>query len=157
MALVKGINSYQDLGDSETYFEDRVNSDWSTFGDVPKETALVTASQILDEQPWLGYTADTDQSLNWPRVLTYSDRGKGRSITLDSAVIPTEITNAVNELAHHLLSNTDVLNESGGVQSLSVSGIILSDIRSASVFSGRAFAITRKFLTNNSNSVFVGA
>ena len=158
MALVKGTNSYITVSEADTYFEDRVNAaTWNEdFSDDEKAMALVTATSILDEQPWIGFSSE-EQDLVWPRTGSYLDRPRGRYIQFGSAV-PQAILDATAELALHLLSNADVLESSGGVTSLSLGPIELDTIKPTSIFTGRAKALTRKFLVSGGNrSVFVGA
>ena len=130
MALVLNTNSYVEIADADTYFETRIDSAvWSDSTDDIKEQALVTASQIVDDNAWIGSAVSSSQSLAWPRKnATYNDSRMGITISFGSTEIPAMVKTAVYEQALHLVNNEDLLT--GGTQtfeSISVGSISLSD------------------------------
>lgn len=130
MALTKGVNSYVTLAEANIYFEDRLDvSAWTAATDAQKSQALVTATMLLDSQDWLGTVRADNQSLAFPRAGTYNDPKLGKDIEL-SDTVPNRIINAVFELAHHLLNNDGLLDDTGTVSELSVGQINLN-IRSS--------------------------
>lgn len=132
MALIKGQNSYADLNDARTYFENRIDADaWEEASDLKKEQALVSATQALDNLEWIGTAVDPLQTLAFPRVGFFFDKKIGNEVSLNPT--PQRITIACFEMALHLLNNEGLLNSSGNVDSISVGPISLNKIRSSSV------------------------
>ena len=115
MALQVGINSYVSLQDAAGYIADRLDtSSWSESLPVDQSRALVTATRIIDGKAFIGQLADPAQSLAWPRVnVTFNDPRAGGVVTFSPAVIPERVKRAVIEQALHLLSNEDLLNDTG--------------------------------------------
>ena len=69
MALVKGTNTYVTVDEADTYFETRLDvAAWVNADVAQKEAALVTATSLLDEKPWNGYTPTVTQKLAFPRI-----------------------------------------------------------------------------------------
>jgi hypothetical protein len=95
-------NSYITLEDAQAYFANRVYTDlWDEADDQSK--ALITATQRLDQEGFMGKRASTTQALKWPRTGVYSD-----GILLASDVIPQKVKDATCELALSL-GGTNVL------------------------------------------------
>jgi hypothetical protein len=111
-------NSYVLLADAEAYMLGRVNP-W-TGTDAAKDTALVNATSLLDQEQWAGTkgtsaTSALTQALAWPRrwVPTLEFTAYPEYVTdnfidtsvafYSSLVIPTPIVRATCELAMELL------------------------------------------------------
>ena len=131
MALVKGTNSYVDLEQAEAYFEDRLDvAAWTDADDESKEQALVTATMLLEEQPWTGYAASETQLLAFPRSGEYFDPRLGLNVQLVASAteVPERLKKATYELAYHLLNNDGLLDESGQVVDVQVGSITLNTV-----------------------------
>ena len=136
MALVKGTNSYVDLDEAEVYFEDRLDvAAWTDADDESKEQALVTATMLLEEQPWTGYAADETQSLAFPRVGEYFDPRLGINVQLKStdSDVPVRLKKATYELAYHLINNDGILDSTGKVTDIEVGSISLKTVMTPNV------------------------
>ena len=133
MALTKGVNSYCTLLEADAYFADRLDvAAWNEADETSKSQALVSATMLLDTVEFNGYAVSTSQMLAFPRVITYYSPRLGVTVTLDStSSVPNEIIKACNELAYHLLNNDGLLDDTGSVENLSISGINLVDVKSA--------------------------
>ena len=134
MALVKGVNSYVTFDESEAYFIDRANEKWITYTEEQRDQALVTATKMLDRLSWGGYSAAATQPLAFPRLLRYFDITYGRNVSLDGteSEAPNRVKEAVYELAHHILSDTDVIDSTPDASGLRIAGSVsLFDIRKA--------------------------
>jgi hypothetical protein len=119
MALVKGTNSYVDVSDADAYFSTRIGSDaWTLSDPALKESALVTATTVLDAMSWVGVPFTLTQPLAFPR-----------RIADVSETLPSRFIMAVQEMALHLLQNPDLLEDTGSVNSLEVGPVSLTSIR----------------------------
>ena len=128
MALSKGTNSYVTVAEADSYFEDRIDAAaWSAATTDQKSQALVTATSLLDEMSWTGIAVSDTQALAFPRSGTYFDPRAGTEVVLDNNV-PRRITQAVSELAYHLLNNDGLLDDTGGVVNLKIGSISLETI-----------------------------
>jgi hypothetical protein len=130
MALVLNTNSYVTIADADTYFETRIDSaDWVTSSDQIKEQALVTATQLIDDNAWIGSAVSSSQALAWPRKnAIYNDTRLGLQVSIAEDEVPSRVKIAVYEQALHLISNEDVLmGQSQTFESISVGSISLSD------------------------------
>jgi len=130
MALVLNTNSYAIIADADTYFETRIdNANWFDASDDIKEQALVTATQIVDDNAWIGSAVSSSQALAWPRKnAKYYDTRMGFHITPGEAEIPTMVKTAVYEQALHLVNNEDLLTGSTQTfENISVGSISISD------------------------------
>lgn len=156
MAVSVGINSYVALIEADTYFETRSNSStWTNATVAQKNAALVTATQLLDNMHWTGTAITEKQELAFPRVAEYFDPKVGSIVYLDGTTIPNRIRNAQFELAFHIISNEDLLVETGGVKSLSVGPITLTTIESAPLVPYSIKSMIRPLLVNSgSNTVW---
>lgn len=135
MALVKGQNSFVTVAEADSYFADRsAVSQWDSASITSKEQAVVSAWSVLEQLPWKGYTTTEDQPVAFPRVGSYYDRSRGRSIEFDSDATeaPNRVKRGQYELAFHLLRNPTILNKSSQVRSLVAGGIELEIISEAS-------------------------
>lgn len=132
MALVKGTNSYVEVSEADAYFGDRVNSSlWTNADNSTKEAALITATRLLDNQKWISSSMSANQSLAFPRYGFYYDTRYGYDVSMESAT-PQILLDAIYELALHLITNPDTLEDSGNVRELSVGSVHLGFITGAS-------------------------
>jgi len=130
MALVLNTNSYVAISDADTYFETRIDSaNWSNAADSLKEEALVTATQIIDDNPWIGTAVSSSQALAWPRKQAiYYDSRLGQEIEIATNEVPNKVKTAVYEQALHLLNNEDLLTGTTQTfESISVGNISITD------------------------------
>lgn len=136
MGLVKNKNSYATVSEADVYFEDRLDvSAWTDADETLKAKALITAAMVLDQMNWLGTVRDETQPLAFPRCGRFHDPRLGVVVDLTES-IPTRIINAQLELAHHLLNNDGILDDSGKVSNLTVGPIQLDNIRDPSLVPG---------------------
>ena len=130
MTLVLNTNSYVDSTSADTYFVTRIDSaTWDAAADSLKEEALVTATQIIDNHPWIGSAVSSSQALAWPRKnAIYHSNRLGLQITVGNTVVPSEVKVAVYEQALHLVNNEDLLTGSTQTyESITVGSISISD------------------------------
>jgi len=133
MALVKDTNSYVTRASADTYFEDRLDaSAWNDATDAIKDQALITATQLLDNQQFTGYMVASDQALAFPRVGEYFDPRVGAIVIFESDVVPDRIITANYEMSLHLLNNSGLMDDTGTVRSLVVGDIELEYIKNPS-------------------------
>ena len=101
-------NSYCTLTEADTYHEERLHvDDWDNAGSNEKNSALVWATRILDEQvDWDGYKRSDAQALRWPRSYVYDTDG----YPIDSSTIPQWLKNATAELARNLITGDRTLD-----------------------------------------------
>ena len=133
MALVLNTNSYVELADADEYFETRIDSaNWFDSTDEIKEQALVTATQLIDDNAWIGSAVSSSQDLAWPRKdAVYFDNRLGLQITFSESEVPSLVKTAVYEQALHLINNEDLLaGTTQTFESISVGSISLSDSNS---------------------------
>jgi hypothetical protein len=112
MALVQGTNSYVSYSDAEDYFDTRIDAGaWLNADTDDQESALITATAILDDYHYIGVAVSSTQSLAWPRKdAVYFERKLGTQVTLSQSAIPTRLKLATYELALHLLTNENLLD-----------------------------------------------
>ena len=126
MALIKGTNSYVDVAEADAYFADRVlDSDWTLLSTQDKEQALVSATDLLDDQPWTS-VAISSSALAFPRIGTYYDPSYGMEMPLDP--VPVRILDATCLYALHIATNKSTINpapSSGGYSEITVGPITL--------------------------------
>jgi len=130
MALVLNTNSYVTIAEADEYFVTRIDSaEWTDATTEVKEQALVTATQLVDDNAWIGFAVSSSQALAWPRKnAVYYSKRMGTQIRIDEVTTPNEVKVATFEQALHLVVNEDVLG--GQIQtfeSISVGSISLSD------------------------------
>ena len=148
MAVVKNLNSYVTVAEANAYFEDRLDATaWTSASDTKKAQALITATSYLDELRWVGIAVSDSQTLAFPRDAEYFDPKAGTIVVLTNE-IPTRILTATYELAFHLLSNANLLDDTGEVTNLSVGSISLSEIKAPNKISGVAKRLIAPLLEN---------
>ena len=152
MAVLKGTNSYATVAEADTYFADRLNATaWTSADATLKGQSLVTAAILLNEQRWVGTAVSEDQPLAFPRSGEYFDPRVGASVYL-SAGVPLRVINANFELALHLLLNTSLLEDTGGVSSLAVGPIELTTIQKANRIPKSVKTLITPLLVNSGSS-----
>lgn len=110
MALTEGTNSYISVDDADTYFALAIHASvWASLDLSVKESALVTATRMLDRQKWVGTKTVLDattQPLQWPRTYVTDRNGT----TVPSDTVPQEIIDATCELAIALINDPSLQN-----------------------------------------------
>lgn len=148
MALAKGTNSYATVSEADSYFNDRLDAAaWSSASEDMKSKALVTAAQMLNEMNWFGVAVSDSQTLAFPRTGSYFETRLGKQLSMDP--IPQRIIVANYELAYHLLNNDGLLDDSGEVDSISISSIDIRKIRNANKIASYVKTIIRPLLKNS--------
>lgn len=133
MALVKDTNSYVTVAEAELYFQHRLDSlSWSQANNEEKESALVTATSLLDNLRWHGYASTDSQMLAFPRVGQYFDPRAGTQVMLNNSEVPLRIIRGTYEMAYHLLNNSGLMDNTGSVTELMVGAIELKGIKRSS-------------------------
>lgn len=126
---VANANSYISSSDADVYFGTRLFSDnWVSATETDKQKALIQAARTLDYYiQWNGVKADSDNSMQWPRVAIYETQivdGASESVELTD-IVPTDVVTAQCELAIYLLaSDRTALADSAGFSELNISGAI---------------------------------
>ena len=152
MAVVKGTNSYVTIEEADAYFTDRANSSvWSAADSIKKGQALVTATRLLDDQPWAGTAIIEEQSLAFPRSGEYFDPRLGTLLSMPEGT-PQRVITATYELAYHILINEDLLDNTGSVGSLNAGKISLNSIQKASVITAQVRNIIKPLLINSGSN-----
>ncbi len=148
MALVKGTNAYANVAEADDYFADRLDvAAWIEADATQKAQALVTAALYLENLNWVGVVVSESQALAFPRAGSYFDPRIGYAVSLPTTV-PERIIKAQYELAYHFLNNDGLLDNAGGVDSLNVGTISLTNIRPASRIPETVRQLIRPLLTN---------
>jgi hypothetical protein len=133
MALTQGVNSYVSRTEALAYFGDRLDvAAWTDASETLQDQALVTATLLLEDEAWAGAAVSDSQNLAHPRVGEYFDPRLGKVVALDAPIAVKRLHTAQIELAYHLLNNDGLLDSVGEVDSLSLGGISLTDIRTTS-------------------------
>lgn len=154
MALQKGVNSYVTVDEADTYFADRLDvAAWTGASEEQKPQALVTATKMLDDLDWTGYVVSESQPLAFPRSGDYFDPRTGTTISLNSSV-PMRVQNATMELAYHLLNNDGLLDDTGTVESISIGGINITNIRQANKLPGVVERLVKPLLVNAGSNMW---
>lgn len=114
-------DSFCDLAYANTYLAAR-NSAWAGKTDTEKETALVVATEYINDLfQWKGTRSTADQSLSFPRInLTDND---GYAIT----GVPSKIKQSVCLAASEFINGESLFatdDENGAIVSESVSGAV---------------------------------
>ena len=130
MALELNTNSYVTVDNADSYFETRIDSAaWFDASDEVKEQALVTATQLVDDNAWIGSAVSPSQALAWPRKYAiYYDQRLGQEISFSVTEIPERLKTAIYEQALHLVNNEDLLaGTTQTFESISIGNISISD------------------------------
>lgn len=131
MALSKGTNSYLEVSEADAYFQGRLDADeWLTGNNDKKESALITATMLLDELSYVSKPLSITQALAFPREGTYFDSFYQANFPLSE--IPRQIVKALCEQALHLLKNPDLLSPADTFEQVEVASISIKRIRKPS-------------------------
>jgi hypothetical protein len=98
------FNVYGPRADADTYFNGKINRDsWSGAAATTKDRALVTATRLLDLEPWEGAPTDlvTPQPVAWPRTGVTDKNGQ----SVGTSIFPTDLLYGYYELAQALVDN----------------------------------------------------
>lgn len=106
-------NSYATVAEADTYLENSVRAatNWDSLDEDSKSRALITATDLLDRQTWVG-TRTNDaptQTRAWPRTGVQDCEG----LAVDSSAVPEGIVNATIELAYELSQDASVETSKG--------------------------------------------
>lgn len=156
-------NSYLTLADAQSMIDGMVlNADvtaWGTATTDAKNRALVSATQRLDRERFLGARTDDLQALQWPRsgvrkpdtyINTYAV-GFPFRITedyFDDDEIPDQVKRAQVELAVYLNNNTDGIGLSGleDYKSVSIGSISVTTNTSGAVGADKIPPMVERYL-----------
>jgi hypothetical protein len=153
MALIKGLNSYVTVAESDSYFANRIDvAAWEVASDVQKEQARVTATTILETVLWCGVVVDDSQALAFPRNGYYFDPRLGKQVSLSDLGTPNRVLQACMETAYHLLNNDGLMDETGTVLDMQVSGVSMTKIRNPSKMPGIARTLIQPLLSSNARN-----
>lgn len=121
---------YADIDTADVYLGAALHAgSWDSLGndDETKGRALVTATRLIDRQPWVGEKTGVSpaQALAWPRSNT--------GITgVDADVVPDNIVTACMELALALVDGSEVQNQqttAERIRSMSAGSVSISNFR----------------------------
>jgi len=154
MALTKGVNSYATVSEANSHLEDRLDvAAWTEAPEAQKAQALVTATSVIDQQKWAGYSVSASQELAHPRILTYFDPRLGRTVNTSATSVDKRVFRATVELAYHFLNNDGILDNSGEVKSISVGPINLQSIRPSSLIPSFVRQYIQPLLLNSGSNM----
>jgi hypothetical protein len=137
------------MAEADAYFDTRIDAGaWLNAQDDDQESALVTATLILDENQFIGVAVSSTQSLAWPRKGAYIfDPRLGQEVNFSVSEIPKRMKQAVLEMAHHLLSNENLLdNKTQNFEEISIGTITLKDSNNDTTRTPVVPSIVRKYL-----------
>ena len=112
---VDNSNSYCTVDFFTQYWENR-GTDYSSLTDAQVQVLLISATQKVDEYLFRGYAYTTTQSLLWPRAEMVNKKGYPVQVN----EIPTEVKNAVCEIAGYIQENGNPDNFDTNVKSQSI-------------------------------------
>jgi len=130
MALVLGTNTYVTMVEADAYFDTRIDAGaWINADDDDQESALVTATLLLDENQFIGVAVSSTQSLAWPRKdAIYFDPKLGMEKSVTTDTYPKRVKVATFEMALHLLTNENLLdNKTQTFERIKVGSIEIED------------------------------
>jgi hypothetical protein len=137
------------MAEADAYFDTRIDAGaWLNAQDDDQESALVTATLLLDENQFIGVAVSSTQSLAWPRKEAYIfDPRLGQQINFGETEIPKRMKQAVLEMAYHLLSNENLLdNKSQNFEEISIGTITLKDSNNDTTRTPMVPSLVRKYL-----------
>lgn len=100
---IGGVNyvSYATVAQADKYLAAEFSaSAWREAEDDDRARSLVTASRLLDRQPWTGEREDADQTTAWPRTGVNG---------VEDGDIPQQVVDATIVLANMLLEGADTV------------------------------------------------
>lgn len=149
MALSKGINSYSTVLEADTYFAGRLDvAAWTSTDSLTKAQALITATSILDDMSWTGSALVEDQALAFPRTGEYFDPKIGSLMSLGDDV-PARIIKASMELAHHLVNNDGLQDDTGSIRRIQVGPITIENNVKPDVLPANVKRLVRPLMVNS--------
>ncbi len=135
---------------ADEYFSNRLNADaWGAADAGIKLAALVTASNILDTLDWIGVAVDAAQLKAFPRTGTFFDPTLKLEVAMSPA--PDRFKRALCEQALHLLSNPDVLEDSGSVIDASIGKLSVKTIMAPSLVPQLVKKLAGPMMANGGN------
>ena len=135
MALTKGVNTYATLAEAGDYFVTRLDAAaWSSASPEQQEAALVTATNMLDTLVFNGRTSGASQPLMWPRTLRYLNPYSNRFEEVVPTEIPRRLTVATLEMAHHLLNNDGLTDDTGRVSKVVIGELEVDGLSQPALF-----------------------
>lgn len=151
MALELGVNSFGTVAEADAYFSDRLDSELWAVTNTRKEQALISATRILADFPW--NSVATGDVLPFPAEGEYFSTSLGKLITFSGT--PDLVKYATFEVALHLLRNTDLLSDTGSVDSLSMEGVgVLTKIKAPSKVPLYIKTMIRPLLKNSGRNLW---
>jgi hypothetical protein len=149
MALQKGENSYATVLEADTYFADRLDVvAWTSADSLTKAQALITAASILDDMSWTGSAISEDQPLAFPRTGSYFDPKVGSIMDLGDD-IPVRIFKANIEMAHHLMNNDGLQDDTGNIKRIQVGPITIENNIRPSVLPPNVKRLVKPLMVNS--------
>lgn len=123
-------NSYISVAEADVFFANSVgNTAWLTSA-ASKEASLIEATRILDSQfKWVGFIANNDQALRWPRTDAYDADGR----MISAVTVPKLIKDATCNLAYFLLQSGGLNQTQSDLKGLKLGPIDLKFIEGQSV------------------------
>ena len=153
MALVKGVNSYGTVEEADLYFQDRIDvAAWDTADVAEKAKALVTSTFNIDALEYLGVVSSDSQKLAFPRLGDFFDPRSGKSVSMDP--VPDRVLKACYEQAYHLLNNDGLLDDTGSVMELEISGVKLTEIKDPRKLSSVAYKLLKPLFVANGSKMW---
>lgn len=96
--VVTDANTYISLVDADTYHDDRANEEWEFLDDDEKGSALIKATDYIDNTyrlRWKGFRRNVNQELTFPRADVVDEDGR----CLSEDTIPERLRRATAEIA----------------------------------------------------------
>ena len=130
-ATVGGVaaTSYATDTEADDYFAARLGATaWTALTTAAlKQTALMAATQRLEQETYDGYKVSTSQRLKWPRYWLFDEDG----FAVPSTSIPMQVKNAMFEEALWLLSNPTAQDPSGleGFKRITVGPVTIEPVQ----------------------------
>lgn len=147
-------NCYVTLEEAENYFIGRLDSNqWDDTTMEEKKQSLVTATRLLDFESYSGVAVDVSQPLAFPRTGSYYDPKIGSLIEFDDG-IPKRIKQAVYELAYHLLTNDNILDQSSSVEEIKIDTIMIKKVRAPSKINATVYGLIAPLLEKGSSNIW---
>jgi len=118
------------MAEADAYFDTRIDAGaWINADADDHESALVTATLLLDENQFIGVAVSSTQSLAWPRKdAIYFDPKLGMEKSVTTDTYPKRVKVATFELALQLLTNENLLdNKTQTFERIKVGSIEIED------------------------------
>lgn len=150
MALTLFEDTFVLVSRADELLENR-SSLWSGSTTTEKEIALAQATQLLNDQHWIGRAVTANQLLAWPRTYAdFYDEVLNQTVVVGPSTIPLRLERATANLALHLLTYPELLQglaaESFGSISLGPLSVSESSEQGKSRVAVVPYASVRKLL-----------